>query len=78
MPFCIDYIAFNALIIKDVYPLPGVDKTLEALYGSRRFTNVDSHALLEKNKAKTAFTTPEECFYFNACRSAYAIPKGTV
>jgi hypothetical protein len=42
--FCIDYRAFNAVTVKDVYPLPRVDETLEALHGSRRYTSLDLHA----------------------------------
>eukprot|EP00644_Phytophthora_capsici_P019074 jgi/Phyca11/133611/e_gw1.588.4.1 len=42
--FCIDYRALNAVTIKDVYPLPRVDETLEALHGAQRFTSLDLHA----------------------------------
>ncbi|KAE9002383.1 hypothetical protein PR001_g18268 [Phytophthora rubi] len=31
--FCIDYRSLNAVTVKDVYPLPRVDETLEALHG---------------------------------------------
>jgi hypothetical protein len=42
--FCIDYRALNAMTAKDVYALPRVDETLEALHGSRRYTSLDLHA----------------------------------
>ncbi|GMF20067.1 unnamed protein product [Phytophthora fragariaefolia] len=42
--FCVDYRALNAVTTKDVYPLPRVDETLEALFDSRRFTSLDLHA----------------------------------
>ncbi|KAE8969503.1 hypothetical protein PF011_g26774 [Phytophthora fragariae] len=42
--FCVDYRALNAITAKDVYPLPRIDETLEALCGSRRFTSLDLHA----------------------------------
>ncbi|KAE8953370.1 hypothetical protein PF011_g32428 [Phytophthora fragariae] len=42
--FCVDYRALNAITAKDVYPLPHIDETLEALCGSRRFTSLDLHA----------------------------------
>ncbi|GMF50459.1 unnamed protein product [Phytophthora fragariaefolia] len=31
--FCIDYRTLNAIMVKDIYPLPRVDETLEALHG---------------------------------------------
>ncbi|KAE8915964.1 hypothetical protein PF003_g805 [Phytophthora fragariae] len=68
--FCIDYRALNAVTVKDVYPLPRVDETLEALHGSRRFTSLDLHsgywqlAVAEKDKPKTAFTTRRGLFQF--------------
>jgi hypothetical protein len=61
--FCIDYRALNAVTVKDVYPLPRVDETLEALYGSQRFTSLDLHAgywqlgVAKEDRPKTAFTT---------------------
>ncbi|GMF18589.1 unnamed protein product [Phytophthora fragariaefolia] len=42
--FCIDYRALNTITVKDVYPLPRVDETLEALHGAQRFTSLDLHA----------------------------------
>ncbi|KAE9001436.1 hypothetical protein PR002_g17913 [Phytophthora rubi] len=42
--FCIDYRSLNAVTVKDVYPLPRVDETLEALHGSQRFTSLDLHS----------------------------------
>lgn len=61
--FCIDYRALNAVTTKDVYPLPRVDETLEALHGSRRFTSLDLHAgywqlaVAPEDRQKTALTT---------------------
>ncbi|KAE9018635.1 hypothetical protein PR001_g14085 [Phytophthora rubi] len=77
--FCIDYRALNAVTIKDVYPLPRVDETLEALYGSRCFTSLDLHAgywllgVAEEDKAKTAFTTRRGLFQFRRMPLAYAM-----
>eukprot|EP00644_Phytophthora_capsici_P012740 jgi/Phyca11/113017/e_gw1.23.592.1 len=42
--FCIDYRALNRITKKDVYPLPRIDETLEALGGARLFTTLDLQA----------------------------------
>ncbi|OWZ02367.1 Retroelement, partial [Phytophthora megakarya] len=68
--FCIDYRALNSVTMKDVYPLPRVDETSEALHGSQRFSSLDLHAgywqfgVFEPDKPKTAFTTRRGLFQF--------------
>ncbi|GMF52802.1 unnamed protein product [Phytophthora fragariaefolia] len=68
--FCIDYRALNAITVKDVYPLPRVDETLEALHGAQRFTSLNLHAgywqlgVAAEDKPKTAFTTRRGLFQF--------------
>ncbi|KAE9091580.1 hypothetical protein PF006_g24895 [Phytophthora fragariae] len=68
--FCIDYRSLNAVTVKDVYPLPRVDETLEALHGSQRFTSLDLHSgywqlgVAKEDRAKTAFTTRHGLFQF--------------
>lgn len=68
--FCIDYRALNAVTVKDVYPLPRVDETLEALHGAQRFSSLDLHAgywqlaVAQEDKVKTAFTTRRGLFQF--------------
>eukprot|EP00644_Phytophthora_capsici_P018996 jgi/Phyca11/132961/e_gw1.282.11.1 len=42
--FCVDYRALNSVTKKDVYPLPRIDETLEALGGARLFTTLDLQA----------------------------------
>ncbi|OWZ09117.1 hypothetical protein PHMEG_00018232, partial [Phytophthora megakarya] len=39
--FCVDYRALNAVTKNDVYPLPRIDETLEALGGGLLFTTLD-------------------------------------
>jgi hypothetical protein len=39
--FCVDYRALNKVTKKDVYPLPRIDETLEALGGAKLFTTLD-------------------------------------
>jgi hypothetical protein len=74
--FCIDYRALNAVTMKDVYPLPRVDETLEAVFDSRRFTSLDLHAgywqlaVAQEDRPKTAFTTRRGLFQF------YRMPSG--
>ncbi|GMF31601.1 unnamed protein product [Phytophthora fragariaefolia] len=68
--FCIDYRSLNAVTVKDLYPLPRVDETLEALHESQRFTSLDLHsgywqlAVAKEDRAKIAFTTRRELFQF--------------
>lgn len=75
--FCIDYRSLNAITVKDVYPLPRVDETLEALHGAQRFTSLDLHAgywqlgMAEEDKPKTAFTTRRGLFQF--CRMPFGL-----
>ena len=40
MRFCVDYHLLNG-VTKDVYPLPRLDDTLNALAGSELFSNLD-------------------------------------
>lgn len=36
---CIDYRQFNANTLRDVYPLPRIDDTIDQLHGARRFAS---------------------------------------
>ena len=61
----------NAKTIRDVYPLPQISDTLETLQGARWFYSLDLQSgylqvgMAEKNKPKTAMTTPFGLFEFN-------------
>ncbi|GBM88672.1 Transposon Ty3-I Gag-Pol polyprotein [Araneus ventricosus] len=39
--FCVDYRKLNEITIKDSYPLPRIDDTLDALNGSQWFSTLD-------------------------------------
>ncbi|KAJ0392617.1 hypothetical protein ATCC90586_010571 [Pythium insidiosum] len=66
--FCIDYRELNNVTVKDVYPLPRIDDTLESLGGATRFTTLDLMAgywqvpVAENDRDKTAFATRRENF----------------
>ena len=70
--FCVDYRRLNSITIKDVYPLPRIDRTLDALHGSKYFSSLDLKSgywqveLNEEHKHKSAFTTPDGLYKFNA------------
>lgn len=68
--FCIDYRALNKVTKKDVYPLPRIDETIEALGGAVLFTTLDLKAgywqiqVAEADRPKTAFTTKQGLYQF--------------
>lgn len=68
--FCIDYRASNRITKKDVYPLPRIDETLEALGGARLFTTLDLQAgywqikVAQGDRDKTAFLTKRGLYRF--------------
>ena len=61
--FCIDYRDLNKVTVKDVYPLPRIDDTLDRLQGSCYFSSLDLASgywqvpVFPKHRYKTAFIT---------------------
>lgn len=61
--FCVDYRRLNDVTIKDAYPLPRIDDSLDALGGSRLFSTLDLTSgywqveLDESAKEKAAFVS---------------------
>ena len=68
--FCVDYRRLNDVTIKDSYPLPRIDDSLDALAGSEWFSTLDLASgywqveVDESDRLKTAFTTGSGLFQF--------------
>ncbi|POM73982.1 LOW QUALITY PROTEIN: Retrovirus-related Pol Polyprotein [Phytophthora palmivora] len=83
--FCIDYRSLNAVTVKDVYPLPRIDETLDHLpvRGTRYFTTLDLHSgywqvgVAEVDKDKTAFSTRKGLFRCRRMSFGLANAPGT-
>lgn len=68
--FCVDYRRLNACTVKDAYPLPKIDESLDQLSGYSWFSTLDMFSgywqveLDPEDKHKTAFTTRRGLFQF--------------
>ena len=69
--FCIDYRKVNAVTVKDAFPIPRIDDTLDRLVGAEYFSALDlmrgywQVEVEEQDRNKTAFTTPFGLYEFN-------------
>ena len=68
--FCVDYRRLNLATVKDAYPLPRIDDTLDMLAGKRWFSTLDlasgywQVSLSPEARCKTAFATHSGIFQF--------------
>ncbi|PIK36703.1 putative transposon Ty3-I Gag-Pol polyprotein [Apostichopus japonicus] len=68
---CIDYRQLNSVTVKDSFPLPRIEETLQALGGAKFFSSLDlSHgyfqvAMHPESIHRTAFRVPWGLFEFN-------------
>ena len=68
--FCVDYRKLNDITIKDAYPLPRIDASLDQLSGAEWFTCLDLNSgywrveVEESDRPKTAFVSRRGLFEF--------------
>ena len=69
--FCVDYRKLNDITIKDAYPLPRIDESLDQLAGSQWFSCLDLNSGFWQvetdlvDREKTAFTSRKGLFEFS-------------
>jgi hypothetical protein len=69
--FCVDFRALNAVTKYDSYPLPIFEETVAKLHGCKYFSTLDCFSgywqvrIAEKDKQKTAFSTPNGHYGYN-------------
>ena len=69
--FCVDYRRMNDITTKDVYPLPRIDLTLDALAGSTVFSTLDLASgywqipVKKEDRPKTAFSIHAGLYQYN-------------
>ena len=78
---CVDYRALNNVTIKDSYPLPRVDDTLDALAGAKWFSTLDLKSgyhqveMAEEDKEKAAFSSGRGLWHFKVMSFAFVMRR---
>ena len=73
--FCVDYRHLNIATVKDAYPLPRIDDTLDMLAGRQWFSTLDlasgywQVSLSQEARIKTAFATQFKIMPFGLCNA---------
>lgn len=68
--FCVDFRQLNSVTVRDVYPIPRIDDTLDQLQMAKYFTSLDLKSgfwqieLDDESRPKTAFITHAGLFQF--------------
>ncbi|CAF3358581.1 unnamed protein product [Rotaria socialis] len=68
--FCVDFRQLNSATVRDVYPIPRIDDTLDQLRSAKYFTSMDLKSgfwqieLDEESRPKTAFVTHAGLYHF--------------
>ncbi|CAF5042976.1 unnamed protein product, partial [Rotaria magnacalcarata] len=68
--FCVDFRQLNSVTVRDVYPIPRIDDTLDQLRTAKYFTSMDLKSgfwqieLDEESRPKTAFVTHAGLYHF--------------
>ena len=70
--FCVDYRRLNDVTVKDAYPLPRIDESLDQLVGNQWFSCLDMNSgywqveMADSDREKTAFNSRRGLYEFKA------------